>query len=740
VLYYGDEIGMGDNIYLGDRNGVRTPMQWSSDRNAGFSKANPQQLYLPVIVDPEYNYETVNVEAEERNPHSLLWWTRRLIALRKRYRAFSRGTIEFLRPSNRKVLAYLRHHDDEDILVVANLSRYVQYVELDLARFRGKVAVELFGGTRFPPIGDLPYLLTLGPHAFYWFALRPAERDEVRWAPATHVPERIDVGGSWQTMLDEGDAELTTALGAWMVERRWYGGKARRVKDISIAESVPIPGTSEVDATVTIVRVEYVDGTPERYVVPLALATGELAQEIEHHGSRALIARVTRTNGKGRENGIIFDATASPDVCRELLTAMERRRRWRGGAGDGTVQGGRTKAFGRLAGDHPSDLRPEIAPWEQSNTSVLFGDDLILKLFRRIDEGVNPDLEIGRFLTEKAGFPNTAHIAGYIELARPNRDPATLAILQERVRNEGDAWRYTLDEIERFFERALSNEWKTVQPPEGSVLELTNHSPPERVDDLLGEYQEQARLLGRRSAELHIALASDDATPELAPEPFSKLYQRSLYQSMRNLATRVFHDLRQEVDNLDGDVADRAAKLIDAEPRVLDLFRQVADRRVDAMRIRTHGDYHLGQVLYTGRDFVIIDFEGEPARPLGERRIKRSPLADVAGMLRSFDYAPATVFATRVAGGMVSVEDAPQAKPLTRVWRSWISSAFLGAYLERAKGATFLPDNTEDIDLLLNAFLLEKALYEVGYELNNRPDWVWIPIEGVLRLVETMSG
>jgi maltose alpha-D-glucosyltransferase / alpha-amylase len=732
VLYYGDEIGMGDNIHLGDRHGVRTPMQWSSDRNAGFSRASAQQLYLPIVVDAEYHYETVNVETQEANPHSLLWWTRRLIALRKRFEAFGRGDIEFLHPRNRKVLAFMRHFGDQHILVVANLSRFVQYVELDLAEYKGRIGVELFGGTHFPPIGDLPYLLTLGPHAFYWFALEAPAGEPVRIEPGSVEPARLQVSGEWRAVLDEdGGSAWSEALATFLQGRRWYGGKARRLKSVSVADAVPVP-TSGVEAVIALVRAEYTEGAPDRYVLPLAFGTG---REVEHIGSEQIVARVTvRQNGRELD-GVIYDASGSPDFAREVLMSIARRRTWKGR--HGVISGMRTRNFGALAGDAADQLRPWVAPWEQSNTSIVFGEQLILKLFRRTDEGVNPDVEIGQFLTENALFPHSPGVAGHLEYRRPDREPFTLALLQQHVRNEGDAWRFTLDAIEQYFENVVAHDraGKPLPVPAGSILDDAAAVPPAAFQEMAGTHPELMRLLGRRTGELHLALASGADDPQLAPEPFSTLYQRSLYQSMRNLTTRTFRTLREQIENLPAAVIDDARTLLDAEPVVLDAFKRVADRRIDALRIRTHGDYHLGQVLWTGRDFVIIDFEGEPARPVGERRIKRSPLADVAGMLRSFHYAVATVLGTRVLGGLVDESERTSIAPWADAWRRWISAAFVAGYLEITNGTSVIPRSRQDLELLIDVFLLEKAVYELGYELDNRPAWVWIPLQGLRDLL-----
>jgi len=733
VLYYGDEIGMGDNIYLGDRHGVRTPMQWSADRNAGFSRANPQRLYLPVVVDPEYHYETVNVEAQEHNPSSLLWWMRRLISLRKRFRAFGRGTLEMLHPRNRKVIAFVREYEDERILVVANLSRYVQYVELDLARYTGEVAVELFGGTVFPPIGDLPYLLTVGPHGFYWFVLRPQHEGAARLEPTP--PAVLEAKRHWTDVLADDAAGLVAALPAYLRGQRWFGGKGRAIKRVRLRDDVPIREGDQTEVVIAFITVEYTEGAPEDYLVPLAFAIGARQNDLERHHPETMVARVAIQTGQRVDEGILHDGLRNPALGSVLLGAIERRRRLRGTAG--SIMASRTRDFERIAGPDGTAELPRIASWEQSNSSLLFGERLMLKLFRRAGGGINPELEVGRFLVEH-GFQHVPPLAGSLEY-RTDGEVATVGVLQGLVANEGDAWELTLDEVERYFERVLveSRDQRAVPEPRRDALQLVGQEPPPLAADVIGGYLGTAELMGRRTAGLHTALASDPDDPAFAPEPFSKLYQRSLYQSMRNLTTRVFRLLDDAMPGLPDDLRQDAGRLRDRQSDVLGAFARLSERKVEAARIRVHGDLHLGQLLLTGKDFVFIDFEGEPARAVGERRIKRTPLADVAGMLRSFDYAVSTVLTTRVLGPMAPPEQAALLGRWSRLWSKWVAAAFLNGYFSGTGDAAILPSDPNDVALLLQTSLLEKAVYELGYELDNRPAWARVPVRGILRLLES---
>lgn len=733
IIYYGDEIGMGDNIYLGDRNSVRTPMQWSADRNAGFSRANPQQLYLPVIIDPEYHYETINVEALQNNSHSLLWWMKRLIALRRRFKAFGRGSIKFLHPENRKILAFIRRYEDECILVVANLSRFVQYVELDLSPFTGMVPVEVFGRTEFPAVGEHQYFLSLGPHSFYWFALVPPARDEVVLDIEAFVSKlaQLRVSGRWDAVFQgESRSRLEEVLSRFLRTRRWFGGKARHLKWARIQELLPLADSTR-PAVFVLVRVEYVDGGGETYVIPLAYAWGGDAEKVLRDHQQAVVARLKVGDA---EEGILFDALVDRDFCTTLLAALSRRRRRKGMEGE--LQTTHTSIFRELRGDSREIPEPSLLRAEQSNTLVVYGDRFVLKLFRRLESGVNPDLEVGRFLTER-GFPHIPPVAGALEYRKGRSEPMTLAILHRYVPNQGDAWEYTLDFLGHYFERAMvrQTEAKKCPLPKSRPLDLVNHEPPGMVFDLLGSYVESARLLGQRTGELHLTLASARESRDFAPEPFSKLYQRALYQSMRSLTGQVLQTLRRKLKSLPEDSQAEAEKVVSRERDILQYFSAVTRRKIAGMRLRCHGDYHLGQVLHSGKDFVIMDFEGEPARPVSERRIKRSPLRDVAGMLRSFHYAAYSALQVQQKRGLFRRQDLPDMEFWARLWYLWVSTFFLKSYLEVAAAGKFLPETQEELETLLGMYTLEKAIYELGYELNNRPAWIRIPLQGILEFV-----
>ncbi|MEY2429770.1 MAG: maltose alpha-D-glucosyltransferase / alpha-amylase [Verrucomicrobiota bacterium] len=730
VLYYGDEIGMGDNVFLGDRNGVRTPMQWSSDKNAGFSRANPHALYLPIILDPEYHYEAVNVEAQQQNSNSLWWWIRRALTLRKRSRAFGRGSIQFLQPQNRKVLAFTRTFEEETILVTANLSRFPQPVQLDLSEFKDALPVELFGRTEFPAVTDQPYFLTLAPHAAFWFSLERTTKEHAQ-ADASGPCRTLVAGGHWEEVLGgHGSDSLENCLVAYLKSRRWFGGKGRAIKSVQVSDAIDL--AAEPAAIVLLVlTIEYREGDSEEYVLPVAFAVEQERQRIESSSHEMIITRV-RVEASQAE-GVLYEALGDAQFCRAIFEAMARRRSFKGMEGQLIAAG--TSEMRAAAGNGALSFKSSLGQAEQSNSGIVFGDQYFLKLFRRIESGINPDLELGRFLTEKA-FPNIAPVAGSLELQRPNGERSTLGILTRFVPNTKDAWEFTLDTLSRYFERIRSaqKENPDCALPERSLLDLAEQEPPEHVVRLLGTYFEAARLLGQRTAEMHLALASEPNDPNFAPEPFTPFYQRALYQSMRNLVVQNLDLLRRNLARVPQAVRPDAEKVAGLESQLVARLKTIHETPISAKRIRCHGDFHLGQVLHTGKDFIIIDFEGEPARPLGERRIKRSPLRDVAGMIRSFDYATHAALSKHIEIETVHEEHLARLEPWTVFWHRWVSAVYLRAYLAVLKNTDLLPAARTELEVLLDAHLLEKAIYEVGYELNNRPNWSKIPLRGILQL------
>jgi maltose alpha-D-glucosyltransferase/alpha-amylase len=717
IVYYGDEIGMGDNIFLGDRNGVRTPMQWTPDRNAGFSRADPQRLYLPPIMDPIYGFEAVNVEAQAREPGSLLNWMKRMLAVRKTSRAFGRGKLTFLRPGNRKILAYLRELGDEAILCVANLGRSAQPAELDLARYKGRVPLELLGRTSFPPIGELPYMLTLPAHSFYWFRLATdvpvpswhAERLAPEDLPIVIlfdgwtsffrervVPWRIAMAEKTRTQLEE------DVLPRYLQSQRWYASKGEPIKGVRLLDHA----LWESGGGTWMIALFSTEGSaqPACYFMPLALAWEDTDEDRLKTLAPVTIARVRQQASVG----VLADAFGDDRFCRALVIAIGR-----GGeiaTAHGALRFIPTQSYAELAGPDVATLPVSIPHGVSSNSIVSIEQRLFLKAYRRVRRGVNPEVEIGRFLTDVAHFPNCVPLAGVVEHVESDGQRTTLALLQAYVSNQGDAWTYTLEYVARFLDT------------QRGVAEV----PP----DVHGAYLALVQTLGVRTAELHNALARRTGDPAFDPEPAMSEDYVQWRRKLQDEAIATFELLTSRAEQLPAAVAGEARALLGRREQVLARIAALPMPTRVVLKTRHHGDYHLGQVLINKNDFIITDFEGEPARSLEERRRKHTPLRDVAGMMRSFSYAAAAALQKSIE----SPEDEAKLVPLALDWEGQTRRAFLTAYDETARATGIYAQNA-DLEALLAFFELEKALYELRYEINNRPDWVRTPLAGIVRLV-----
>ncbi|HEX4594863.1 MAG TPA: maltose alpha-D-glucosyltransferase [Bryobacteraceae bacterium] len=732
VIYYGDEIGMGDNIYLGDRNGVRTPMQWSPDRNAGFSRTNPQKLYLPVIIDPEYHFEAVNVETQQNNPHSLLWWMKRVIEQRKQFKAFGRGTLEFLRPSNRKVLAFYRRYEEETILVVANLSRFPQHVELDLSAAKGQTPVEIFGRAEFPPVGDQPYLLTLGALGVFWLSLesKQAHQESIQ-AAMTPSGLPLIVVESWDQVFEGRSLTvLLRRMPAFLKTRRWFQGKDRAIRSIDILDTIPVP---ETKAQILVGQIQYVEGDPEIYILPGSVAVGEEAERVKTNLSDVAVAQLQAQDGS---RGVLYSAMYDTAFCEVLLGAIARRRRFRGRMGE--LVGSHNRAFRKAWGESHPDLGAAILKAEQSNTSIVFGDRFILKIYRRVEPGIHPEIEIDSFLTDQ-GFPQIASLTGTLEYRGQNGTAISVAVLHAFVENQGDAWHYTVDSLSRFFEAALARRESEYATPADRrhPFELRNENAPTHVHELIGTYLDSAQLLGRRTAELHLALGSMPEDPRFAPEPFTDHYRQAFYHSMSAFTNQTLQLVRQRLATLPPAAQTEAQKVLEQQDQIRRRFRLIPERRIPAMRTRLHDGLELRQVLHTGKDFVFVGFEGRMDRPLSERRIKRSPLRDVATLLMSFQYAAHSVLFDPVPGITRRPEAMPALEFWAGYWADWVSATFLKGYFEATRDSRLFPAADAQLRPLLDAFLLERALEETAAELGDRPEWVRVPARAILRLLES---
>ncbi len=728
IIYYGDEIGMGDNIFLGDRNGVRTPMQWSPDRNAGFSRADPQQLFLPPIMDPIYGYQAVNVEAQLRDPSSLLNWMKRMLRVRGSSQAFGRGKLKFIRPGNRKILVYIREHGEDSLLCVANLSRSAQAVELDLTEYKGRVPVEMVGRTPFPPIGELPYLLTLPGYAFYWFRLSsgadvPAWHEERLLREALPILVLFDGWNSlfrdrvvpWRGgMANRVRAQLENeALPAFLGAQRWFSGKSGAIKNATLDDS----GEWNIGGDrwlLTVVRVEGPDGDA-CYFLPLALAWEDGDEARLRTLQPSALARVRQQ----AQVGILGDAAGDEKFCQALVSAIGEKLELSWARGKlrcfPTNAYGDAMATAAATGGGSPQLHAQLLPAQGTNTTVRLGETLLLKIYRRLRPGMNPELEVGRYLTEEARFQHCVPVLGAVEYTG-TEEPATLALLQPFVSNQGDAWNYTLEYLQRFFQ--------TSSVP---------GKPP--APDAHGGYLALMDKLALRTAQLHLALGTPSDNPAFDPQAVTKA-------DLSNWVARVSRDiegtcalLTQQQERLPAPARPLAQDVLSRREDLLRCIARAADSAPAGLRTRYHGDYHLGQVLVQRNDFIIIDFEGEPGRTPEERRIKHSPLRDVAGMLRSFSYARFSALRSHA----IEQRDYEMLEPLARAWDLAARSAFLEAYVREVRGNA-LYGAGKQITALVELFEVEKALYEVRYELNNRPDWVGIPLQGLLEFGAKIPG
>jgi len=720
TLYYGDELGMGDNIFIGDRDGVRTPMQWSTDRNGGFSRGDPAGLVLPPIQDPLYGFQTINVEAQSSDPHSLLNWYRRMLNVRKQQKAFGRGSLKMLAPPNRRILAYLREYtgdkgDTTTILCVANMSRAAQAVELDLNWLAGKVPVEMLGGSAFPPIGQLHYLLTLPPYGFYWFVL--AEQTQMpSWhsEPPERMPEMatLVLKRSLQELLNEPLRRIleTETLPAWLPKRRWFAGEGPIQARIMYA--LPFAGGDRDTHPVLLSEIEVRIGDKVDY---FQLPLGYINEDEPGVLSLQLaMARVRR----GRQVGFLTDGFTVEEFVRTVLSSLRTGARIETDAGVVEFSGSEQLAAMELG----EELEISYVSAEQSNSSVIVGERLMLKVIRHVQGGIHPELEMGAFLTRQ-GFSHCAAMLGEVRRVTPDGEVFALMVVQSYLDNQGDAWEWTQVILQRAVRDQLA----------GGISRLENQFTA------LSDLENFARLLGQRLGEMHMALSKGEGNADFAVERAAQadaeIWSRSIQQQF-NTALEALQAQRSQLDKSDNAMLD---KLQQGRDRILSGIDTLAHQTIGGLRMRVHGDLHLGQVLVVHGDAFIIDFEGEPARPLEERRAKHSPYKDVSGVLRSIDYAMA--MAQRTAQSTDSSEKADDARQeIVQSYRALSRQAFLSAY--RAVAAEIAhdwqhPEGDVAAEVL---FSIEKAAYEIIYEIEHRPRWISVPLTGLAELVLALPG
>ena len=725
VLYYGDEIGMGDNFYLGDRDGVRTPMQWTAERNAGFSSSNPHQLYLPLILDPEFQHESVNVELQSHNTSSLLWWMKRIISTRKKYKAFSRGDMKFITAENSKVLVFVRSYEEEIILVVASLSRYSQPVEVNLNEFKGYQPVEIVSKNKFPLIKEgVPYFFTLEPYSCNAFVLEKIhpEINHINDLPIIQLQR-------WKDIVQPQILEKleTIVLPDYLMKIKWFGGRGKGIENIRVLNYAPM-ALADNSAFFVLFEVSYRNGLPEMYQIPVAFGKDHFADEVKSNCPQAVLARIKIAD----DEGVLYDAIYGRELQNAIILSMANNHNI-------LLKNSEIKFNGsKLIKQHVEEvdkIKTKILSGEQNNTSLSYDNKFYLKLYRKVDRAINPEVEINKFLTNRTNFKNIPAFIGTIEW-ETGKDLMILGLMQEMVENNGNSWDYMLDRLGDFNEMVLQSEKKTVLPElRGSLTE------PIIFDDVPAEIKifleiplvERTSLLGQRTAEMHIALASIDH-PDFKPEEFSLHYQRSLYSSLQSLVRSTFQNLNKNYKNLPDYIINEAEDLLTMKDGILEFLKGIYRKKINAKKIRIHGNYHLGQTLFTGKDFIILDFESEPGLTYSERRLKRSPMRDVAGMIRSLQYA---AYGSLFLDNQIRSEDINTLLPYAEQWYHYMSGFFMDGYLKTIRNTDVITKDKEDNELLLETFLLQRAIYELDYEINNRPDWTTIPLRGVKAILKS---
>ena len=718
IIYYGDEIGMGDNFYLGDRDGVRTPMQWTSDRNAGFSKANPHKLYLPLIIDPEYKYEAINVETQQMTSSSLLWWMKRMIGMRKKYQAFGRGDIEFLTPSNSKVIAYTRTYKEEKILVLGNLSRFSQPAELDLDDYKGYTPVEVFSHNKFPRISERPYLFTMAPYGYYWFIL---EKERERVEGEIQIPElKID---NWENLLKNRTLQKLSGqiLPPYLKNRRWFESVGRTIQEIIIKESieVKIPG---LPTRIIILEITFNEGLPELYQLPVSFAGIDNEAVISEIPKRGIIAKLNI----GNDEGFLFDSIYNQDFRATLIQNLVNSKKYKIATGilEFSAEGGTFK-------DLEEELRSELMDTEHRQNIINYDNKFSLKIYRRLDQTFNPDIETVRFLSTKSNFGKISKFAGLIKFEPRSGKSYYLGMLQLHIENQGEVWDHVKDSLNRYFEEVLTRqESLAIEKGEQHITQpITYEEFPEELKEMTGIIlPERIYQLGEFTAELHNALSQHTADNEFDKEESSLHYQRSLYSGLQTRTRTSLDKLEKKLNHLPEVTAREALEVLNMRRDILSCFREIYDHKIPVMKIRTHGDFDLKQILWTGKEYIMNSFEGDPSKSFSERRIRRSAMRDLAAMIRSLHYA---AYSNIISSEFDQQRREGDLEEWAETWHYYISRLYIKGYLDKAGDKDYIPGSHEDFKILMYTFLLEKALSELNYELDNRPEWIIIPLRGI---------
>ncbi len=719
IVYYGDEIGMGDNYYLGDRDGVRTPMQWSPDKNAGFSAADPQKLFLPVVIDYNYHYNTVNVENHERNPSSFLWWKRRVIAKRKNYKAFGRGSIRFISSNNPKILSFVREFEDETILVLVNLSRYSQHVELDLGEYAGSVPVEAFSRNEFPVITDNPWSFSMQFKNYFWFEIQKHEVEPNRY---NEKREQLQLTTEqWKTMNISLQETIKILLTNFILNSRWFRGNVKKLANINIIDTFTTVSGKNI-SNIFLLQFDMIGEGKDMFFMPVSLAINNAMKDIETRHPEAIIAHVTYND----DDAILYDAVHDQKLLHEFFETIRKRAKIKGRFGDIEASSG-----SRLKRNFSSEtpLKPHVLAFKRSNTSITMGEKFFLKLYRSPQEGENPDVEIIKNLTRHTDYTHIPPYQGRLDYKRRDMEPTTLASLVEQIPNVGSAWEMTQTAIERFFDKILSEKIQ-----EGRFTSINKNELEDLMDPF---FLEMVGLLGKRTAGMHQALTEVTQVGGFTPEPFSLLYQKSLYQAIRTLVKRNLAWVGANMKHLDEETQVILHEIINDEEIYLSYMRKMLERgKINSQKIRIHGNYKLDKLLFTGKDFIVTDFEGEVEYPLSVRKLKHCPLKDVASMLGSFHYAMHMGYFGRRE--FIPGTDS-DLRPLIAQWQDMVSFAFLNGYLSEAGKHNYLPENSHDSIELLNLYTFERAVHELRKFAEHETISLMIPIKVLQKTREIIA-
>lgn len=723
VIYYGDEIGMGDNFYLGDRDGVRTPMQWSPDRNAGFSSTNPQRLYLPVILDPQYHYESVNVETQRANTSSLFWFMKRIINMRKKFKAFSRGDMKFIHVDNPKILAFTRTYEDETLLIVTNLSKYAQPAEIDLKEFRGYLPVEAFSRNAFPAINEgHPYFFTLAPHSYQWFVLQKPRTETTFEVKYTQL--RI---AQWESLFnrDTVDVLQSQVLPHYIQRMDWFAGKDKTIYSTSIMAHTSLPVDGK-DVEILLIEVTFESGLPEYYHLPVVFCNAEEGKGLSDKHPSAIVARLNTE----KEEGYLCDAIYTSNFQHQLLYFMANGKRFMASGEVVFSASEEVRAF--LAGN--PELSSRVHVTSEMHSAIVFNSRYFLKMYRKVDRGIHPDVEITRYLTEHTQGLTTQYAGSIVWYLGTNE--FHLGMLELLEENHGDGHHYMLERIANYIERILARGRSVLSayPKSGTLSQPVAYEElPEDLKEFIGgNAADLAKTIGWNLAQIHKTLANG-IEKSFEPEAFSLHYQRSLYSTMTSLVRETVQVIEKKGAELPAHLSAEIKALAGDREILLNTLRRVYSKKFDVLKIRTHGNLGLSHILLTGKDIVILDFGGNPLKPFSERRLKRSPLRDVAAMIRSFYYVAYEGFLT---SPQMQPEEQNSLLPFADLWAHYMGNFFIKAYLEETKGIGFIPEEKSDFEILIQSFSLENALHWLNYEIAHRPERVVIPLRIIQSIIK----